>query len=118
MNLFSVDVTKYPKLNLLKNCYIRTHKQTIVHKASLTSQISDLKADSGLYTKAQNKYFASFAATILSWGSRIFVQSLNIQNQTTKKALDVATLGLAISSSAYLGYNIYDYFKTVQNTTP
>lgn len=43
--VLELDTTKYPKLKLAKNCYIRTHKQTIVHQASLTSQISDLKND-------------------------------------------------------------------------
>ena len=36
-----VDPNIYPRLHLTKTCYIRTHKQTIVHQAALTSQISD-----------------------------------------------------------------------------
>ena len=38
-----VDPVKYPMLKLNKLSYIRTHKQTTVHKSSLTTQISDLK---------------------------------------------------------------------------
>lgn len=38
-----IDPVKYPKLNLNKMCYVRTHKQTTVHKASLTSQIGNMK---------------------------------------------------------------------------
>ena len=40
---FELDIQKYPLLNLAKNCYLRTHKQTIVHTASLTTMICDLK---------------------------------------------------------------------------
>lgn len=39
-----VDPAKYPLLNLDKLSYIRTHKQTTVHTASLTTQVSDLRA--------------------------------------------------------------------------
>jgi len=42
---FELDITKYPKLNLSKICYLRTHKQTIVHQASLTSLICDFKTE-------------------------------------------------------------------------
>lgn len=38
-----IAITDYPLLNLDKDCYIRTHKQTIVHKVSITKEISDLK---------------------------------------------------------------------------
>jgi uncharacterized protein YifN (PemK superfamily) len=38
-----LDPLKYPLLNLNKVCYVRTHKQTTVHKASLTTQIGDMK---------------------------------------------------------------------------
>ena len=38
-----VDPTYYPDLGLTKVCYIRTHKQTIVHRASITSLAGDLK---------------------------------------------------------------------------
>ena len=31
-------------IRLTKNCYLRTHKQTIVHAASLTSMICDFKS--------------------------------------------------------------------------
>ena len=40
-----ISPQKYPLLNLNKVSYIRTHKQTTVHKASLTTQISDLKKE-------------------------------------------------------------------------
>ena len=38
-----VEPEKYPELNLNRLSYIRTHKQTIVHQASLTKEIGDLK---------------------------------------------------------------------------
>lgn len=40
-----VEPDKYPKLNLNRISYIRTHKQTTVHRASLTKEIGDLKAE-------------------------------------------------------------------------
>lgn len=40
-----IDVVKYQKLCLPKNCYVRSHKQTIVHKASVTSCIGNMKTD-------------------------------------------------------------------------
>ena len=40
-----VDPTKYPKLGLKQFSYIRTHKQTPVHKAEITSVIGDMKSD-------------------------------------------------------------------------
>lgn len=38
-----VDPKRFPLLNLTQVSYVRTHKQTTVHRASLTSQISNLK---------------------------------------------------------------------------
>jgi uncharacterized protein YifN (PemK superfamily) len=38
-----INPEKFPLLNMNKICYVRTHKQTVVHKASLTSEISDMK---------------------------------------------------------------------------
>ena len=38
-----VEPEKYPLLHLNKTSYIRTHKQTTVHKASLTTEIGNLK---------------------------------------------------------------------------
>ena len=35
----------YPKLNLAHTSYIRTHKQTTVHQASLVKEIGDLKTE-------------------------------------------------------------------------
>lgn len=40
-----IDPKKYPKLNLNKHCYIRTHKQAILFKQSLHLEISDLKKE-------------------------------------------------------------------------
>lgn len=40
-----VNPAKYPLLNLNKICYVRTHKQTTVHRASLTTQIGNMKDD-------------------------------------------------------------------------
>lgn len=37
--------SEYPKLNLQKVSYIRTHKQTSVHQASLVKEIGDLKTE-------------------------------------------------------------------------
>jgi len=38
-----VDPVKYPKLNLTNSSYIRTHKQTVIHRGSLGETISDLR---------------------------------------------------------------------------
>lgn len=40
-----IDPSIYPNTNLDKISYVRTHKQTTVHMASLTSQICDLKGE-------------------------------------------------------------------------
>lgn len=40
-----VNPTLYPKLNLRKTSYVRTHKQTVVHRACLYDEIGDLKSD-------------------------------------------------------------------------
>lgn len=40
-----VDPTKYPLLHLNEISYVRVHKQTTVHKASLTSVIGDMKGE-------------------------------------------------------------------------
>ena len=40
-----IDPTLYPKLHLRRVSYVRTHKQTIVHRANLGELIGDLKAD-------------------------------------------------------------------------
>jgi len=43
---YDIEITpqKYPNLHLNKVSYVRVHKQTTVHQASLTSEISDMKA--------------------------------------------------------------------------
>ena len=38
-----INPTKYPKLNLQKTSYVRTHKQTIIHIAEIGDFIGDLK---------------------------------------------------------------------------
>ena len=40
-----IDPGLYPKLNLRNTSYVRTHKQTIVHRANLRDEIGDLKSD-------------------------------------------------------------------------
>lgn len=40
-----VEPAMYPKLNLTKQCYVRTHKQTTIHKADLVKTIADMKQD-------------------------------------------------------------------------
>lgn len=51
-----VDPSDYPKLNLAKISYIRTHKQITVHQGSLVREISDLKAEyEDLYLKVLEK---------------------------------------------------------------
>lgn len=40
-----IEPHEYPNLNLNRISYIRTHKQTTVHQASLIKQIGDLKAN-------------------------------------------------------------------------
>ncbi|MGN0158316.1 MAG: type II toxin-antitoxin system PemK/MazF family toxin [Brotaphodocola sp.] len=40
-----VEPAEYPKLNLNRTSYIKTHKQTVVHQASLVRQIGDLKTE-------------------------------------------------------------------------
>lgn len=40
-----INPEKYPLLNLRQTSYVRTHKQTTVHRSSLTSQISNMKDD-------------------------------------------------------------------------
>lgn len=40
-----VDPVSYPKLHLLKTSYIRTHKQTVIHRANLSNEIGDLKSE-------------------------------------------------------------------------
>lgn len=84
----------------------------------VVSLIPTFKSSIDFYKQTQNKYYASFAAAILGWGSRVLVKSLDISNPGTYKALDYASWGLAISSSLYLGYNIFNYFKNIQTTTP
>lgn len=50
-----LDPQIYPKLNLDKISYVRTHKQTIIHKANLHCQIADIKLNyNELYIKILN----------------------------------------------------------------
>ena len=41
----AIDPEKYPKLNLDKYSYIRTHKQTVIYKDMIKGEISDLKEE-------------------------------------------------------------------------
>ena len=36
---------KYPMLNLKKECYVRTHKQTVFHRANFTKEIGNMKTN-------------------------------------------------------------------------
>ena len=40
-----VDPTTYPTLSLNAVSYVRTHKQTVVHRAEIGDKISDMKSD-------------------------------------------------------------------------
>ena len=40
-----VDPVLYPKINLKKTSYIRTHKQTVIHRGNLHDEIGDLKSE-------------------------------------------------------------------------
>lgn len=47
-----IDPSLYPKINLTCTSYVRTHKQTVVHRASLSDEIGDLKSEyEDLYLK-------------------------------------------------------------------
>lgn len=51
-----IDSKKYPKLNLDHTSYVRTHKQTIVHRANLRDEIGDIKSNyKELYLEILNK---------------------------------------------------------------
>lgn len=40
-----IDPSLYPKINLTRTSYVRTHKQTVVHRANLRDEIGDLKSE-------------------------------------------------------------------------
>lgn len=40
-----IDPSSYPKINLTHISYVRTHKQTVVHRANLRDEICDLKSE-------------------------------------------------------------------------
>ncbi|MBR0518690.1 type II toxin-antitoxin system PemK/MazF family toxin [bacterium] len=40
-----IEPTKYPKLNLQKISYVRTHKQTVIYIAEIGNFIGDLKSN-------------------------------------------------------------------------
>lgn len=47
-----IDPVSYPKTNLTHTSYVRTHKQTVVHRANLSDKIGDLKTEyEDLYLK-------------------------------------------------------------------
>ncbi len=59
----TVDPVQYPKLHLKNVSYIRTHKQTVVHRASLHGVIGDLKSeyeDLYLTVLAKREEFSKF----------------------------------------------------------
>lgn len=59
-----IDPALYPNLNLKNISYVRTHKQTIIHRANLHGEIGDLKAEyNELYCKILKKRDA-FSKTI------------------------------------------------------
>lgn len=41
----AIDVQRYPNLGLHRNCYVRTHKQTIAHRGMIAGAIGDMKTD-------------------------------------------------------------------------
>lgn len=50
------QTNSYKKLHLNKISYVRTHKQTTVHRASLTSEIGDIKREyEDIYLKILEK---------------------------------------------------------------
>ena len=52
----AIDPEKYPKLNLDKYSYIRTHKQTVIYKDMIKGEISDLKEEYlEIYSNILNK---------------------------------------------------------------
>lgn len=52
----AIDPSMYPRLNLTKTSYVRTHKQTIVHRNSLVGVISDMRLEyEDLYLKILEK---------------------------------------------------------------
>lgn len=54
-----IDPAKYPLLNLSQLSYVRTHKQTVIHRGSLTSKIGDMKADyADLFERVLDKWKA------------------------------------------------------------
>ena len=44
-NDIEIDPSLYPKINLTRTSYVRTHKQTVVHRANLRDEIGDLKSE-------------------------------------------------------------------------
>ena len=44
---YDVEVSpeEYPKLNLNSTSYVRTHKQTVIHRGSLSGEIGDLRGE-------------------------------------------------------------------------
>lgn len=51
-----IDPAEYPKTNLKKISYVRTHKQTVIHIAELAGEICDLRLEyEELYCKVIEK---------------------------------------------------------------
>lgn len=61
-----VKKSSYPNLNLKQDSYIRTHRQTTVHRGNITSTISDLRSEyEDLYLEVLEK-LEQFNSELLS----------------------------------------------------
>lgn len=40
-----LDINVYPSLNLKRDSFIRTHKQTVIHRSDINREIGDLKSN-------------------------------------------------------------------------
>lgn len=59
-----IQPTDYPRLNLYKVSYVRTHKQTVIHRGQIAQMIGDLKTEySELYFEILKKR-EEFSASI------------------------------------------------------
>lgn len=65
---YEIDPMKYPKSYLNAKSYIRTHKQTVVRRESLTKEISDFK-------NTYPKEFAEIMKRVHSFQENLYYQS-------------------------------------------
>lgn len=63
-----INPAQYPKLKLKKQCFIRAHKQTLVHRASLYQEIADMKA-------AEPELYALVLKKLEQWNHYILRQA-------------------------------------------